>query len=134
VHHVRIDQRYEIIIEGDITLQVFADEGRIEQVIANFITNAIKYAPDSKQIFINLKDAETNILVEVMDKGPGIAEEKIPHLFDRYYQIENKGSKYSGLGLGLFICAEIIKRHDGEIGARSTPGEGSTFWFSLPNS
>jgi two-component system CheB/CheR fusion protein len=134
VHHVRIDQRYEIIIEGDITLQVFADEGRIEQVIANFITNAIKYAPDSKQIFINLKDAEGTILVEVVDKGPGIAKEKIPHLFDRYYQIENKGSKYSGLGLGLFICAEIIKRHDGEIGARSTPGEGSTFWFSLPNS
>jgi PAS domain S-box-containing protein len=132
VHHIRIEQQYEITTEGDVTLQVFADEGRIEQVVTNFITNAIKYAPGSKRIFITLKTDGANIIVEVTDNGPGIAPEKIPYLFDRYYQVENKGSKYSGLGLGLFICSEIIKRHGGEIGARSVPGEGSTFWFSLP--
>jgi two-component system CheB/CheR fusion protein len=132
VHHIRMEQQYEIITRGDVTLQVFADEGRIEQVINNFITNAIKYAPDGKQIFVTLRSADATIIVEVTDTGPGIAPEKIPYLFDRYYQVEAKSSKYSGLGLGLFICAEIIKRHGGEIGARSVPGEGSTFWFSLP--
>jgi len=132
VHHIRIEQRYEIITQGDAGLQVFADEGRIEQVVTNFITNAIKYAPDSNQIHIDLKTQGDSVLVEVSDKGPGIAADKLPHLFERYYQVENKGSKYAGLGLGLFICAEIIKRHGGEIGARSTPGQGSTFWFTLP--
>ncbi|RZL27633.1 MAG: ATP-binding protein, partial [Pedobacter sp.] len=58
--------------------------------------------------------------------------EKTPHLFDRYYQINTTGGKYSGLGLGLFICAEIVKQHGGEIGVESTVGSGSSFWFTLP--
>ncbi len=132
VHHVRMENRYEIITKGDTELQIFADEGRIEQVISNFITNAIKYAPESKQIYVNLDKMDGHVLVEVIDKGPGILPEKLPHLFDRYYQVDNKGSKYAGLGLGLFICAEIVKRHGGEIGVKSELGIGSTFWFTLP--
>jgi two-component system CheB/CheR fusion protein len=132
VHHIRIDQQYEIIIDGDLEITVMADEGRLEQVLSNFITNAIKYAPESKQILIQLSKNQSDVLVEVMDQGPGIPPEKLPHLFDRYYQVSSQGAQYSGLGLGLYICAEIIKKHGGEIGAKSIWGQGSTFWFTLP--
>ncbi|HEY4195001.1 MAG TPA: HAMP domain-containing sensor histidine kinase, partial [Mucilaginibacter sp.] len=66
------------------------------------------------------------------DRGPGIAEDKLPHLFDRYYRADSEGAQYSGLGLGLYISAEIIRRHGGDIGVDSEPGNGSTFWFTLP--
>ncbi|MEO3403307.1 HAMP domain-containing sensor histidine kinase [Mucilaginibacter sp. CAU 1740] len=132
VHHIRIDQQYEIITEGDTNIMVMADAGRIEQVITNFITNAIKYAPDSKKIMVVLSQTIDDVKVAVTDKGPGILPEKIPHLFDRYYQVNDKSNHYSGLGLGLYICAEIIKKHNGKIGAISDPGNGSTFWFSIP--
>ena len=71
--------------------------------------------------------------VSVIDKGPGIAAEKKQHLFERYYQADNNGSMNSGLGLGLFISAQIIKKNNGgEIGVDSEPGKGSAFWFTLP--
>ncbi|HEY4197277.1 MAG TPA: ATP-binding protein, partial [Mucilaginibacter sp.] len=68
----------------------------------------------------------------VIDRGPGIAEDKLPHLFDRYYRADSEGDQYSGLGLGLYISAEIIRRHGGEIGVDSEPDKGSTFWFTVP--
>jgi two-component system CheB/CheR fusion protein len=70
--------------------------------------------------------------VSVTDKGPGITDDKLNHLFDRYYRVQTHGIQGSGLGLGLYICAEIIKKHDGEIGVTSQLGKGSTFWFTLP--
>ena len=102
--HVKMDGKYELVIDGDEQLQVFADEGRIEQVVINFVNNAIKYAPDSKYITIAYKRIDHELKVSVTDKGPGIPAEKIPYLFDRYYRVDNAGSKYSGLGLGLYIC------------------------------
>lgn len=66
------------------------------------------------------------------DFGQGIDEEILPKLFERYYRASYKGDDYSGLGLGLYISSEIIKRHDGRIGAESKKNEGSTFWFILP--
>jgi len=129
---ISIEGIYNIITGGDMELQVFADAERVNQVVINFITNAIKYAPESKEIRIRIEKVNDMARVSIVDKGPGIPPEKLKHLFDRYYQADNSGSQYSGLGLGLYISAEIIKKHNGQIGVKSELGVGSTFWFTLP--
>jgi two-component system CheB/CheR fusion protein len=129
---ISIEGIYNIITEGDMDMQVYADAERINQVVINFVTNAVKYAPESKEIRIRIEKVDNMAKVSVIDKGPGIPAEKLIHLFDRYYRADNSGSQYSGLGLGLYISAEIIKKHNGKIGVDSDLGKGSTFWFTLP--
>lgn len=122
----------KIIFESDLDLVVEADNQQVGQVMVNFITNAIKYAPDSD---IKIKASKINnneIMISVQDNGPGIPEQKLAHLFDRYYRTDYKGQKFTGLGLGLYISADIIKNHGGRIGVESTSGKGSKFWFTLP--
>jgi signal transduction histidine kinase len=131
-HYVRTEDVFEIVITGDSELQVYADAGRIEQVVVNYINNAVKYAPDSGQLMISFAEHADEIKVSVTDHGPGIPDDKIPHLFDRFYRVDTGGSQYAGLGLGLYICAEIVKRHGGRVGVDSQPGKGSSFWFTLP--
>jgi PAS domain S-box-containing protein len=131
--HIRLENRYQLIIVGDEQLQAFADEHAIDQVVANFITNAIKYASESTEILLIIEKLPGEVKIAVKDNGPGIAKDKLPHLFDRYYQAETAGFQSSGLGLGLFISAEIIRKHEGKIGVESELGNGSTFWFTLPD-
>jgi PAS domain S-box-containing protein len=123
---------FTYIIEGDAALDVYADISRIEQVVTNFVTNAMKYAPDSKEINVRMECFPGMVKVSVIDKGAGIPAKNIPSLFDRYYRVDHSGDTYSGLGLGLYICSEIIKKHNGTIGVDSEIGLGSTFWFTLP--
>lgn len=123
---------YIINIKGDKEIQVYADAVRIEQVVLNFVTNAIKYAPHSKEIDINIEHFSGMTKISVIDKGAGIPQENLRFLFDRYYRVDHGGSKYTGLGLGLYICSEIIKKHNGKIGVDSELGKGSSFWFTLP--
>nr|WP_260170786.1 PAS domain-containing sensor histidine kinase [Mucilaginibacter lappiensis] len=130
--HIKYETGYDILIEGDSSIEADIDEGRIEQVIINFINNAIKYAPESKLIEVGYEKNGQHVKIEVTDKGPGISPEKLFHLFERYYQVKNNSSGNAGLGLGLYICAEIIKKHNGKIGVKSELGKGSTFWFTLP--
>jgi signal transduction histidine kinase len=130
--HIQSTGKHELIIKGDKQLKIFADEHRINQVVVNILGNAAKYAPDSKEIFLLVETLGDCIKVSVKDHGPGISQDKIPHLFNRYYRADDGGSQYSGLGLGLYISAEIVKRHGGEIGVESELGEGTTFWFTLP--
>ncbi|EHQ30272.1 CheR family methyltransferase [Mucilaginibacter paludis] len=130
--HVRAEGLYKVMTAGDRTLEVFADEDRIEQILINFVNNAIKYAPDSKEIVISIEKIKSGVKVSVTDKGPGISADMLPHLFERYYRVNSSGSQYSGLGLGLYISSEIIKKHDGKIGVDSEIGKGSSFWFTLP--
>ena len=131
-NHVRAVGRHELIFEGDEELEVFADEHRIDQVVVNLVNNAVKYAPNSREIFLIVERLGDMAKVSVRDSGPGISPDKLPHLFDRYYRADDSGYQVSGLGLGLYISADIIERHGGKIGVDSEPGKGSTFWFTLP--
>ncbi|SHN36846.1 CheR family methyltransferase [Mucilaginibacter sp. OK098] len=130
--HVRAIGKYELIVQGDETLLVNADEDRVDQVVVNLVNNAVKYAPEGKNIYLIIEKEGNAVKISVKDSGPGIPKDKIPHLFDRYYRADYNGGQYSGMGLGLYICSEIIKRHDGTIGVDSKIGEGATFWFTLP--
>lgn len=130
--HVRLENKYKLIVQGDENLEIYADEHRIEQVVVNLVNNAVKYAKESEEIHISIERLEKDIKISVRDFGSGISESVIPHLFDRYYRVEYMSKSYSGLGLGLYICSEIIKKHSGKIGVDSKLGEGSTFWFTIP--
>lgn len=132
IDHVKIAAEYKLIVEGDHSLVVTADEHRISQVVSNFVNNAVKYAPNSEEIKISFAKINDLIRIAVKDYGNGIETEKIPHLFERYYRADESNFQVSGLGLGLYISADIIKRHNGEIGAISEIGTGSEFWFTLP--
>ncbi len=127
------DSKHEINLSGDAHLTIFADRNRIDQVICNLLTNAIKYSPNATQIDIQFEALPGNIVkFAITDNGIGIPTDQLPNVFDRFFRIEHTSQNYSGLGLGLFISSEIIKRHGGEIGVDSELGKGSTFWFTLP--
>ncbi|HXH99408.1 MAG TPA: PAS domain-containing protein [Sphingobacteriaceae bacterium] len=130
--HVRLQGTHELILEGDLKLEVLADKRRIDQVIVNFVNNAVKYGSDSPKIKIVIEKVNNYAKLSVIDEGIGIPEEKIPHLFERYYRVDPSGIQYSGLGLGLYISSEIIKLHGGKVGVQSRVNEGSTFWFTIP--
>ncbi|MES3016611.1 MAG: ATP-binding protein [Bacteroidota bacterium] len=108
------------------------DQHRIEQVLINLLSNAVKYSPGGDRIIINSVLEGTNIIVSVQDFGIGIEEEHLKDLFDRFYRVDNSSSRFQGLGLGLFISADIVKRHGGSFWIESLVGEGSTFYFLLP--
>lgn len=130
--HVKADDSYNFILEGEKNVEICADFQRIDQVVVNLINNAIKYAPESKTIKLDISRQNGMAKVSVQDFGIGIKPEKLPHLFDRYYRVDPSGIQFSGLGLGLYISSEIIDRHGGKIGVNSVEGKGSTFWFTLP--
>lgn len=130
--HIRAQNMHELVLKGDTELKVYADFSRIDQVVVNFVNNAVKYAPGSKKIILRIEKKRDNARMSVQDFGIGIPSDKQEHLFDRYYRVDSSGIQFSGLGLGLYISAEIIARHGGKIGVDSTPGKGSTFWFTLP--
>lgn len=117
---------------ADCEMMVSADRPRLEQVVTNFLTNAIKYSPKANKVIVTCSLDKDNFKVSVKDFGIGIPDDKKDFLFDRFYRVQESSSHISGLGLGLYISAEIIKRHHGEIGVNSTADQGSTFWFTIP--
>ena len=130
--HISFTGTHEMISEGDLDVEVCADRQRIEQVIVNLVNNAVKYSPGANKVIISAAREGANVKVSVEDFGIGIPEAKANKIFDRFYQVDSLGIQFSGLGLGLYISAEIIRQHRGEIGVNSTLGKGSVFWFSIP--
>lgn len=128
--YIKLVAKKDLIIEGDTSVNLTADTEKIERVLTNLLQNALKYAPGSA-ITIGVEKLPGFVKVDVKDNGPGIPADKLPHIFRRYYRSDPSGVQ-TGLGLGLYIAAEIIKQHGGDIGVNSEPGKGSTFWFTLP--
>jgi hypothetical protein len=124
--------KHEIILTTCPEIQYTGDRYRLEQVVNNFISNAIKYSPDGGKIIVEAKVEQGNIVVSVRDFGIGIAPDHLDRLFERYYRVDNTAMRFEGLGLGLFISSEILKRHHGSFWIESKLGEGSTFYFLLP--
>jgi two-component system CheB/CheR fusion protein len=124
--------RHQITLEGDLHVEVFADRNRLEQVIVNLVSNAIKYSPESDKVIINIRKVTDGVKIDITDFGIGIPKDKISLLFDRFYRVNENSQRYTGLGLGLFISSEIIKQHQGRIHVDSIVGKGSTFWFTIP--
>jgi signal transduction histidine kinase/DNA-binding response OmpR family regulator len=109
------------------------DAHRITQVVTNLLSNAIKFSPPGGQVRIEASAADRVLRVTVRDHGDGIASKDLPKLFKKFQQIDSGSTrKVGGTGLGLVICKGIIEQHGGRIGVESAPGEGSTFWFTLP--
>jgi signal transduction histidine kinase len=113
--------------------EIVADRARIEQVLMNIMTNAVKYTPDGGKINVTGGERGNTAWVRISDTGFGIPESDLPRVFDRFYRVDKARSRESGgTGLGLSIAKEIITRHGGVISVESKPGEGSAFTVELP--
>ncbi len=124
----------ELALPPDEVVPVLVDAGRIGQVLTNYLTNALKYGPVEQVVSIRL-DVEASIArVSVRDQGPGLTPEQQQRVWERFYQAAAPGYQGpdGGLGLGLAIAKVIIEQHHGQVGVESAPGQGSTFWFTLP--
>jgi PAS domain S-box-containing protein len=127
------NDKYTISLERTMDAYlVYADSQRIEQVVINLLSNAIKYSKGSNKIIVRVNKVEKNVTVSIQDFGIGIPSNKLQHVFSRFYRVEDLSTHISGLGIGLYLCYEIITRHNGKIWAESELGNGSTFHFSLP--
>jgi PAS domain S-box-containing protein len=126
--------RIELVVPADEVVLVLADAGRIGQVLTNYLTNALKYAPVEQPISVCLDVAGSSARVSVRDQGPGLSPEQQQRVWERFYQVAAPGHRGPdrGLGLGLAIAKAIVEQHHGQVGVESAPGRGSTFWFTLP--
>ena len=125
LHQFRFEQQTPVMVN--------ADRDKIGSVITNLLTNAVKYSPKNNMIEVTCKIVKKRALVSIRDEGIGIEVADHEKLFDRYYRVQNNNTQHiSGFGIGLYLSAEIIHRHDGKIWVESEIGLGSTFYFDLP--
>lgn len=128
-----INPQNSIVLIPCEPVNVIADRDKIEQVLINLLNNAVKYSAKGSAAEIHCERQENWVKVSIKDNGMGIREEDIAKLFQPHYRVESREmEKISGFGIGLYLCSEIIKLHDGEMSVQSTIGKGSTFSFTLP--
>jgi two-component system phosphate regulon sensor histidine kinase PhoR len=128
--HIYPQYTFDADVEGNFIVHGNAE--RLEQVMMNLINNAVKYSQTNKNIIIKAVPHQDNIRVSVTDFGIGLSPDQVEHIFERFYRVEDKKHMASGLGMGLYISAEIIHTHHGKIGVDSELGNGATFYFDLP--
>jgi signal transduction histidine kinase len=122
-----------IVLEAQVAErlpQVLADSSRIQQVLSNLVGNAVKFTPQQGRVVVCAEQVSEEIRFGVIDTGPGIPAEQVPHIFGRFWQA--KASDRRGIGLGLAIAKGIVEAHEGRIWVESQVGVGSTFYFTLP--
>jgi signal transduction histidine kinase len=121
------------VAEGAVHLRVMGDEARLQQVVLNLLSNALKYSPDQGSVTVALQHEADAAVISVADKGVGISKKEQQHLFERFFRTEGaRQSGVDGLGLGLYIASSIVKEHGGRMWVQSQPGQGSTFFFTVP--
>ena len=114
-----------------LALAVEGDRGRLRQVFANILDNAVKYTPSGGRVSVEASEKEGQAVIGVSDTGPGIPPEELPHIWDRLYR-GDKSRSQPGLGLGLSLVRAVLKAHGGSVEASSRPGGGSRFTVFLP--
>lgn len=124
---------HDIVYSPAPNTTVYADRDRIAQVLTNFLTNAIKYSPESDKVDVIVTADDKEVVIGVKDYGIGILPQEQSKIFNRFYRVEGRNEQtFSGFGIGLYVAAEIIKRHNGRVWVVSEKGDGAAFYFSLP--
>ncbi len=122
---------YKILVKGTGDEEVRGDRYRLIQVVTNYLSNGIKYSNDNTEVVLTIIPGKEKITVSVKDEGVGISPKQLPFIFERFFRAE-KTKNLEGIGLGLYLCKQIIHAHRGQVWAESEEGKGSTFYFSIP--
>jgi PAS domain S-box-containing protein len=122
---------YNIIVQGDMDLEVSGDRYRLIQVVTNYLSNGIKYSNGKTDVLLSVFHDKTTVTVSVKDEGLGIPKNQLPYIFNRFFRSE-KTRNLEGIGLGLYLCRQIIHAHNGKVWVESEEGKGSVFYFSIP--
>jgi PAS domain S-box-containing protein len=126
-------QTHHLLLEGQVQAEMMGDQDRIEQVLINLLNNAIKYSSHADTVHIHVSQEHNQAHVSVQDFGIGIAREHQHKIFERFYQVTDTEEKtYPGLGIGLYISCQIVRRHGGKLWVESEKGKGATFHMTLP--
>lgn len=128
-----VSKKHRIILRGRVRKKILGDPDRINQVLINLLTNAVKYSPSGDKVVIRIFSDKEKVTVSVQDFGIGITPAEREYLFTPFYRIKGfKGERFFGLGIGLNIAKQIVRQHGGKIWVESEKGKGSTFYFTIP--
>jgi len=122
---------YNIVVKGDGDITVKGDRYRLIQVVTNYLSNGIKYSNGNTDVVLTMSHDNKAVTVSVKDEGLGISPKQLPYIFERFFRAE-KTKNLEGIGLGLYLCRQIVYAHNGKVWAESEEGKGSTFYFSIP--